>query len=204
MAKEESLMVQRIKEKMKEKPDSAKRQISLFLLPKQVEDLDEIVKEINETAYQKITRSGLIELAVDVLIEDANQVLKRRKSKQKEEDYDLAIFPSDETGEATLWEEKKWYYVRIDDKRLPKVKYIALYQGAPFSRIRYYAEVEKFESHPINGKRKYIIYIKGEPKALPNEVHLGNSNPMSTRSTKYTTLEKLKKAKVLADLNQEK
>lgn len=83
MAKEESLMVQRIKEKMKEKPDSAKRQISLFLLPKQVEDLDEIVKEINETAYQKITRSGLIELAVDVLIEDANQVLKEEKANKK-------------------------------------------------------------------------------------------------------------------------
>lgn len=198
---ENNLMMKRIIEKINGKPEQAKKQISLFLLPDKVEELDDIVKEINETAPQKVTRSGLIELAVDVLIEDSKKVIENRRQRVRQEDFDLVVFPSDETGEATLLNEKKWYYVRVDDQKIPKIKYIALYQGYPFSRIRYYAKVKQFESHPINGKKKYIIHIDGEPIALKNEVHLGSSNPMAARSPRYTTLEKLKKANEIADLN---
>ena len=35
---------------------------------------------------------------------------------------------------------------------------------------------------------------------LENPIPLGNSNPQSTRSPRYTTLKKLKTAKVYADL----
>lgn len=196
----ENLMITRIKEKMREKPEPSKKQISLFLLPEKVNELDEIVKEINETSVQTLTRSGLIELAVDVLIEDSQAILEERRQKEKEEFFDLAVFPSDKTGENTLWNEKKWYYVRVDEKKISKIKYIAIYLGSPYSRIRYYAKVKKFESHPIDGRKKYIIYIEGDPIELNHEVQLGSSNPMAVRSTKYTTLEKLKKAHEFSDL----
>lgn len=196
----ENLMIQRIQEKMREKPEPNKRQISLFLLPEKVNQLDEIVQEINETSIQKLTRSGLIELAVDVLIEDSQKILEERKQKETDEFFDLAVFPSDETGEDTLWSEKKWYYVRVDEKKISKIKYIAIYLGAPYSRIHYYAKVKKFESHPINGRKKYIIYIDGNPIELSHEVQLGSSNPMAVRATKYTTLEKLKKANEFSEL----
>ena len=49
-------------------------------------------------------------------------------------------------------------------------------------------------------KIKYIYYLKGNPIKLENPIPLGNSNPQSTRSPRYTTLKKLKTAKVYADL----
>ena len=73
------------------------------------------------------------------------------------------------------------------------------YVGAPVSKIKYIAEVLKFEEYNIEGTKKYRIYLKNIEK-LKHEIPLGNTNALQTRGVKYTTLEKVLNAKEYKDI----
>ena len=85
-------------------------------------------------------------------------------------------------------------------KKISKIKYIALYLGYPIQQITHYAKIEKLEEVPIKNKKKYIAHLS-DIIELDKPIILGETLAVATRSIKYTTLEKLLKAKVYADLN---
>lgn len=72
--------------------------------------------------------------------------------------------------------------------------------GHPKSQVTHYATVKEYRPKIIEGKIKYEVYIENLTE-LKYPVVLGDTNPLGTRSPKYTTLEKLKKAKQYSDLN---
>ncbi len=182
-----------------------KKQVSIFL-PKEILDkLDDITNEVNNYTERTVSRNNLIEIAVQSLIESYPLALNDYKQKYSEEDaddyFDTAVFPSYYSGIETLLSENKWYYVRINEKNISKIKYIALYLGSPIKKITHYAEVKgKPEKVLIKGKPKYIFYV-GKITKLKKPIPLGSANPVGTRSTKYTTLKKLLNAQEYSDLD---
>lgn len=95
--------------------------------------------------------------------------------------------------------ENTWYAVRISRAKLEKIKYVALYEGAPVSGITHYGIVESIVPYPGN-PRKWQIYLKDKPLKLAKEVKLGNIDANAMRPPRYTTLEKLLVAKEISDL----
>lgn len=182
--------------------DLNKKQISVFLKQETINELDKLTKSINNYTKKTTSRNYLIEIAVDSLIDIYPDVVNeyKKKSNIKSIDFDTIICPSWPNGLETFIGESKWYYIRLDKKKISKIKYIALYLGYPIQQITHYAKIEKLEEVPIKNKKKYIAHLS-DIIELDKPIILGETLAVATRSIKYTTLEKLLKAKVYADLN---
>lgn len=196
-------MIKKIEEQFVAPKELNKRQISVFLRPEMIDALDRTTEKIKEYSDKKITRNTMIELAIENLIECAPIALKNyeKQNERPKEEYDTVVFPCDETGVDTFIRTKSWFYVRTDKNKIDQLKYIALYTGYPVQSITHYGVIQNYESKDFNGKTKYIYFLKGEPIALARPIPLGNINPQSTRSPRYTTLKKLKAAKEYSDLS---
>ncbi|WP_105618652.1 hypothetical protein [Vallitalea okinawensis] len=210
----------------KSKEEGTKKQISLVLDERTLQMTDVIVEQFKVLTGGKIatSRNQLIEDAIEEYIKAASEVLLQdhyinidelidSKSKDEdksdneqqlgrqegEEEKNLAIFPARNEGfERVFLGKKQWYSVRIAEKRIPYIEYVACYRGAPYSGITHYAKVKSIK--PIHGTNKYIIHFDGEPIELSNLVSLGSSDVMEVRKLRYSNLELLKKANEVSDL----
>jgi len=118
---------------------------------------------------------------------------------EKEVIQDTIVCPAKEDGfkEAFLGQ-KAWWAVKLSPERIPDIKYIAMYQSAPISKITYYGDVDKIEPYKNTGK--YKIYLKGDPIKLKSPVKLGKNRRLSPQGPKYSKLEEILKAKSLDDI----
>jgi len=76
---------------------------------------------------------------------------------------------------------------------IPKIKYIAAYQSSPISA----APVARIEPHGDSGKFKLIF---SEPARAIGPVPLGDAPSGFMQGPRYTTYERLMKAKKVTDL----
>ena len=186
------------------KYEREKKQVALFLNPKKIEELDELVKELAKYSNGKVNRNILIEKAVDNLIDTIPDVIREYEKIEDDFDkigFDLLVCPSHVSGIDFIEKEHKWQYIKVDANKIPFIKYIALYVGSPCSAIIKYAEVDHFEEVIMKDKqRKYIVHLKGPIHDLNNPVELGKTSSTFARGIKYTTLEKLLNAKEYSDI----
>jgi hypothetical protein len=197
-------------EKMLEKVvDEERKVISVSIKKSDMEMLELIAKNFSKVSDKNFTRQMLIEEAIQSLIEESKKLLTAKYNISDlhaveddnidDCDYDTVVVPAKQDGFIeTFLGEECWYYIRINEKHIPKLKYISIYVGKPVSAISHYAEIDRFEFDEVEGK--YIVYFKGKPQKLDNEVPLGNAKPSSVRSPKYTTLSKIKTAFDYTDL----
>lgn len=207
------------------KEEGSKKQISLMLDGRMLQMIDVIVDQFKNLTDGKISTSRnqfieeaiseYIKAAADVLLQDhyinidelidlkdkdenVEQPLEGALPEEHEE-RNLAIFPARNEGfERVFLGKQQWYSVRIAEWRIPYIKYVACYRGAPYSGITHYAKVKEIK--PIQGSKKYIIYFDGEAKKLENKVRLGDSDVMEVRKLRYSNLELLKNADEISDL----
>lgn len=113
--------------------------------------------------------------------------------------WDTMVCSAKEGGfKSAFLDQKAWWAVRIHPSRLPKIKYLAMYQVAPISKITHYGEVAKVEPYEDSGK--YKIYLKKEPVELKSYVSLGNNSNLKPQGPKYALLQDILKAKTLEDI----
>lgn len=128
---------------------------------------------------------------------------------------DVVVCPAyggqdDNTGERWMLKHNAWRSIVMKTKT---PKYMALYQGFPYSKIRLFAEIEKiFDSEDPNLQRDYglppiddtdsgkktLILKEGSIKMLTTPIEKASWGGL--RNIKYTTIGKLKRAKKLDDL----
>lgn len=125
--------------------------------------------------------------------------IKTAKSSVRAEDLDTIVVPANEDGFREVFlGENCWYRVRISSAMLERIKYIAAYQTAPISAITHYAEVARIEKYKDSGK--YILHFKDEAEEI-GPIKLDANRPgLAPQGPRYTTFEKLKKAKTLRDI----
>lgn len=112
------------------------------------------------------------------------------------DDIDTMVAPAKAEGfKRVFLEQKEWYAVRIASSVIPRLKYLAMYEVAPISAIRWVGKIESIQPYEDTGK--YRIYLSEINKIEP--IKLGNPKytPFGPR---YTTYELLQKAKDLGDL----
>ena len=90
-----------------------------------------------------------------------------------------------------------WYPIRIGAEKLTSLKWIAVYQTAPISAITHFAKIEQIVDYKETGRYKIVFE---EPEELDNQIALGQNRSKTLQGQRYTTLEKLKKAKEIEDL----
>lgn len=133
---------------------------------------------------------------------DVEAVEKPIKENQTTADriYDTIVGPCKGEGRIKAFEEKSaWWAVRIGQSNIPKLKYVALYEAAPISSIRYYAKITKIE--PYEGKPgKYIIHHDGDIKKLENPIVLGETPQLALYGPRYYKLEDILSSKTMAEL----
>ena len=103
-----------------------------------------------------------------------------------------------------------WHEIRISSEKRGKIKYVAAYQTAPVSAITHCASVDLIEPYfgisawalidgeryRINGEKYKLIF--SEPAREIGPIPKGRAGP--PQGPFYTTIQKLKNAKTLADL----
>jgi len=121
------------------------------------------------------------------------------KGIQKKVEWDTLVCAAQEDGfKGAFLKEKAWWAVRLNTQTIPFIKYIAMYQVAPVSKITYYGKVDKIEPYEKTGK--YKIYLQGNPTKLERPVGLGNNPHLKPQGPKYTKLSVIQSAKTLDDI----
>ena len=114
-------------------------------------------------------------------------------------EWDTLVCAAKEEGfQAAFMKQKAWWAVRLNQKSIPHIRYIALYQVAPVSKITYYGEVDRIEPYESTGK--YKLYLKGDPIKLERPVGLGKNPHLKPQGPKYAELENILNANTLDDV----
>ncbi len=114
-------------------------------------------------------------------------------------DFDTIICPAQREGfEHAFLDKKAWWAIRINDQKIAAIKYIAIYQVAPISAITHYGEVDRIE--PYQDGKKYIVYLKDDSIELEKPIKLGKDVNLSPQGSRYSTLERIKKAKTFKEV----
>lgn len=110
-------------------------------------------------------------------------------------DIDTIVIPAREDGFKDVFiDENCWYAIRLNSSMIPKIKYIAAYQVAPISAITHLAEVKSIEQW--KDTNKYILHFT-EPAVKIKKVPLGTSKGKAPQSPRYSSKDKILKAKSL-------
>jgi hypothetical protein len=114
-------------------------------------------------------------------------------------EYDTIVVPAREDGfQETFLGENRWYAIRIHGSMIPQIKYIAAYRVAPISAITHVAPVSNIYSWKDTGK--YCLDFT-EPAREINHIKLDSPGKgIAPQAPRYTSMDKLQKAKVLSDI----
>lgn len=195
-----------IQKRLKALEIQPKKQIAISLKAECIEQLDAIARTLSRQSGRSTSRNMIIEDAIEAYIQDAMQIFEEEGIEVETESFDneifdTVVFPAHEEGfRKAFLDENKWYYVRIGKDRIPKLKYVAVYVGAPVSKITHYAKIAQNGFEYDEDEKKYIIHFEGQAVELENPVPLGGISAASTRAPKYTTLQKLLTAEQYKEL----
>lgn len=111
---------------------------------------------------------------------------------------DTIIVPAQKEGfESVFLGENAWWAIRIGGGMLSKIKYIAAYQSQPVSAVTHVAPVARIEPYGDGGKYKLIF---SEPAKPIEPIPFGNAPSGTMQGPRYTTYDRLQKAKNVVEL----
>jgi hypothetical protein len=114
------------------------------------------------------------------------------------DDIDTIVVPAQKDGFARVFiGENAWWAIRISGGMIPKIKYIAAYQSQPVSAITHVAPVSRIEPYGDSGKYKLIF---SEPAKPIGPIPFADAPSGFMQGSRYTTYEKLQRAKKVTDL----
>lgn len=121
------------------------------------------------------------------------------QTKRKSASFDTIVCSAYEEGfKSAFLGEKAWWQIPIGKENLPHIKFIAIYQTAPVSKITYYGKIKSIEEYKNSGN--YILYLDGEPVKLDNPVPVGVNKYLRPQGPKYAILDRILHAKSLDDV----
>lgn len=124
---------------------------------------------------------------------------------------EVAVFPAHEEGVEFLIKYRAWGFVRLNRKP----KYLALYVAKPYSSVLYFGEIDHI-TNPFSSKEeikniedadkdtfspgKQVVYLKENSLIKLLDPIPAGSRGSAPQGLRYTTLEKIKKAKDTEEL----
>lgn len=159
--------------------------LSRFKFPVEILTLQRYTTSKGERLYQ-----------FDPFLHDLSDTAVRPSKRIDPSEIDTIVVPAREEGfQETFIGENCWYQIRIHGSMIPKIKYVAAYRVAPVSAITYIAPVKAIEQWKDTSK--YILYFSGPAKKLGPIKLVPKGKVKPPYSSRYTSYERLKKAKTL-------
>jgi hypothetical protein len=109
----------------------------------------------------------------------------------------LIVAASEESFDAYFMLGRRWFGVRVDSRKVPSLKWLAVYRGSPVSAITHYAAVNGVKEDPRTGR---LIFDLDEARELIRPVGMSSSRPIPIQGQRYIRLELLLKANDIGDL----
>lgn len=115
------------------------------------------------------------------------------------EEIDTIVCPAQEWGvEKVFLKQHRWHAVEMAKNKIPKIKYLAIYEKKPVKAIRYIGEVKEIKPYKQTGK--YEIFLKGKPVKI-KPIKRSKENPnLAPQNRQYTTKKLIDKAEWLEDI----
>lgn len=154
-----------------------------------IRELDAPVKPLRAPVRAEILPPS--EQAPSLADEDSDEV-----------DVDTVIVPAQKDGfERVFLGENRWKSVRIHDQKIPNLKWIAAYQVDPVRAITHVAPVLRIEPSDEPGKEDYKQIVFAGPAREIEPIPYGRKlKPGAMRGMRYTSFDRLSRAKSVADL----
>lgn len=112
------------------------------------------------------------------------------------EDFDTVVVPAHSTGFNEVYlGQKRWPNLKVDRRRLPNLKYVAVYQTSPVSAITHYAKIDRFEALDRIGR--YTVFFSEKPTQI-DPIKFTHSDICAVQGPRYTTIELVLSAKSLS------
>lgn len=114
-------------------------------------------------------------------------------------EFDAIVVPAREDGfKETFIGENRWYAIRIHSSMIPQIKHIAAYRVAPIQAITHIAPVSNIT--PWGDTGKYCLEF-AEPAREISPIKLDQvGRGLAPQAPRYTSMNKIEKAKVLSDV----
>lgn len=115
-------------------------------------------------------------------------------------EIDTIVCPAQEDGfNEVFLKEHRWFQIRIHPSKIPKMKYLAMYESAPISAINYIGEIAEIKPYKNTGK--YELVLRGPAQKLKTPIKLSNDYPnLAPQGPKYTIKSLFEGAKKLEDI----
>lgn len=112
--------------------------------------------------------------------------------------FDTIVCPAFEEGFKHAYiDNSAWWEIRISHEMRDKLKYLAIYEKLPVAAVRNVAEIDNIEPYKDSGK--FIVYLKNKKRVGPITLDKGKRG-VAPQGPRYTTYEKILRAKKLSDL----
>ncbi|MFC1977386.1 hypothetical protein ACFLWS_03865 [Chloroflexota bacterium] len=132
-------------------------------------------------------------------LQDVSVTIKATGKATDVGELDTIVVPARNDGfNETFIGENRWYEIRIHGSMIPQIKHIAAYRVAPISAITHIASVNRIV--PWKDTGKYCLEF-AEPAHEIGPIKLDPSGKgLAPQAPRYTSMNKLMKAKVLSDI----
>ncbi len=100
--------------------------------------------------------------------------------------------------ERVFLNECHWHKIRIGEYMKEQLKYLAMYESAPISQIRYVGEIKEIK--PFENSEYSEIFLTGKPIKIEPISLPENNHSIAPQSHKYTSKSRIDKAKTLEDI----
>jgi len=134
---------------------------------------------------------------VKELGKDKMVINEARKTRiQRKDQADTIIVPARKDGfDKVFLGEDRWYQIRLSEKRIEQLKYIAAYQVAPVSAITHIAKIKAIVPYKDSGKYEVIFE---EPAQEIKQIRLGEAS--APQGPMYGSYDLIKEAKKFEDI----
>ncbi len=124
----------------------------------------------------------------------------KKKEMRKPSEMDTIVCPAQQDGfNKVFLQEHRWFQIRINSSKIPKIKYLAMYESAPVSAINYIGRVADIKPYKKTGK--YEIILRGPAQKLKTPIKLSSDNPnLAPQGPKYSSKSLFNDAKILEDI----
>jgi hypothetical protein len=139
----------------------------------------------------------LADVDIDIVIDKETKKVRRRDISE----IDTIVVPAREDGFIKVFlGEDRWYAIKIHGTMRPQIKYIAAYRVHPISAITHIAPVESIE--PWKDTGKYVVNFAEPAKEIKKVKYIAGKGRtgIAPQSPRYTSFEKLKKARTVNEL----
>ena len=176
---------------------------AIVIIDMSTPDLEKVVNQltmkIDILEFQKFISGNEVIYKFTPFMEEIRDISDNKGKKIDPQELDTIVVPANVEGfNETFLGENSWYSIRISSSMIDSIKYIAGYQTSPISAITHYAEVSRIEKYKDTGK--YILYFKEAATEIGPIKLVTGGLVKAPQAPRYTTFEKLIKAKTLDDV----